>query len=65
MIACHVFAGTRIVYERNFLLQCRNSPLAKSPPPNMLDIPGITSPPKSDVRENRGAPLKEEEEKGV
>ncbi|KAL8574535.1 hypothetical protein ACOMHN_057534 [Nucella lapillus] len=55
--------GTRIVYERNFLLQCRNSPLAKSPPPNMLNIPGITSPAKPGMKENGDAPLKEEEEK--
>jgi len=34
--------GTRIIYERHFLLQCRNSPLAKSPPPNLPKIPGIT-----------------------
>lgn len=55
--------GTRIVYERNFLLQCRNSPLAKSPPANMLDIPGVTSPPKPDVKENGDATLKEDVEK--
>merc|ERR1719289_731166 len=36
--------GTRIFYERSFLLQCRNSPLAKSPPPNMAKIPGVTMP---------------------
>jgi hypothetical protein len=35
--------GTRIIYEREFLLQCRDSPLTKSPPPNMLNIPGVTS----------------------
>jgi len=58
--------GTRIVYERNFLMQCRNSPLAKSPPANMLDIPGITSPAKSGVKENGDHTLnavKEEKEK--
>ncbi|ESO87446.1 hypothetical protein LOTGIDRAFT_220154 [Lottia gigantea] len=36
--------GTRIVYDRAFLLQCRNSPLTKSPPPNMAKIPGVTTP---------------------
>jgi len=34
--------GTRIVYERDFLLMCRESPLTKSPPPNMTNIPGVT-----------------------
>lgn len=36
--------GTRIIYDRSFLLNCRNSPLAKSPPPNLPKIPGVTSP---------------------
>jgi len=51
--------GTRIFYDRSFLLQCRNSPLTKSPPPNMAKIPGVTVPgeinmPKEngDVKEN-------------
>jgi len=34
--------GTRIIYDRDFLLECRNSPLTKSPPPNLPHIPGIT-----------------------
>jgi len=34
--------GTRIIYEREFLLQCRESPLTKSPPPDMPYIPGVT-----------------------
>lgn len=41
--------GTRIFYERSFLLQCRNSPLAKSPPANMAQIPGITIPGEVDI----------------
>lgn len=36
------FPGTRIIYDRAFLLQCRNSPLTKTPPANLPDIPGIT-----------------------
>lgn len=36
--------GTRIIYERSFLIQCRNSPLAKSPPAGLPKIPGVTSP---------------------
>ncbi len=38
------FIGTKIIYERSFLLQLRNSPLAKSPPPNLPVIPGVTVP---------------------
>jgi len=33
--------GTRIIYDRSFLMHCRNSPLAKSPP-KLPKIPGIT-----------------------
>jgi len=35
--------GTRIIYERKFLMQCRQSPLAKTPPANLPHIPGVTS----------------------
>ncbi|XP_028318104.1 eukaryotic translation initiation factor 4E-binding protein 1-like [Gouania willdenowi] len=35
--------GTRIIYDRKFLLQCRTSPLAQTPP-NLPDIPGVTRP---------------------
>lgn len=34
--------GTRIIYERKFLLQLRNSPLSKTPPKNLPFIPGVT-----------------------
>jgi hypothetical protein len=30
--------GTRIIYDRDFLLMCRNSPLTKSPPPNLVAL---------------------------
>jgi len=34
-------------------MQCRNSPLTKSPPPNLPNIPGITHPANNVVqREN-------------
>ena len=46
-----VFSGTRIIYDRSFLLQCRNSPLAKSPPANLPKIPGVTSP-GGELKEN-------------
>ena len=37
-----VRAGTRLVYDRAFLLECRNSPLANSPPVGLPQIPGVT-----------------------
>lgn len=33
--------GTRIIYERRFLLQMKNSPLAKTPPVSLATIPDI------------------------
>ncbi|XP_039628724.1 eukaryotic translation initiation factor 4E-binding protein 2 [Polypterus senegalus] len=36
--------GTRIIYDRKFLLDRRNSPLTQTPPPHLPDIPGVTSP---------------------
>ncbi|NXI23706.1 4EBP1 protein, partial [Sterrhoptilus dennistouni] len=36
--------GTRIIYECKFLMECRNSPVAKTPPSHLPDIPGVTSP---------------------
>jgi hypothetical protein len=36
--------GTRIIYDRDFLMQCRHSPLALSPPANLPHIPGVTEP---------------------
>uniref|UniRef100_A0A8C5UCH4 Eukaryotic translation initiation factor 4E binding protein 1 n=1 Tax=Malurus cyaneus samueli TaxID=2593467 RepID=A0A8C5UCH4_9PASS len=36
--------GTRIIYDRKFLMECRNSPIAKTPPSDLPDIPGVTSP---------------------
>ncbi|RKP26746.1 eukaryotic translation initiation factor 4E binding protein-domain-containing protein [Syncephalis pseudoplumigaleata] len=34
--------GTRIIYDRNKLLSLRNSPLSRTPPANMANIPGVT-----------------------
>ncbi|KAK2827088.1 hypothetical protein Q7C36_018014 [Tachysurus vachellii] len=34
--------GTRIIYDRNFLLECRNSPIARTPPCCLPHIPGVT-----------------------
>lgn len=35
-------SGTRIIYERKFLLELRNSPLSRTPPRNLPLIPGVT-----------------------
>ncbi|KAJ7997314.1 hypothetical protein DPEC_G00227680 [Dallia pectoralis] len=34
--------GTRIIYDRKFLLDCRNSPIARTPPSCLPHIPGVT-----------------------
>ena len=39
--------GTRIIYDRSFLLKCRSSPLSNTPPSNLPNIPGVTSPEKN------------------
>ncbi|KAM4575972.1 eukaryotic translation initiation factor 4E-binding protein 1-like [Odontesthes bonariensis] len=40
--------GTRIIYDRKFLLECRSSPLARTPPRGLPSIPGVTSPPSKE-----------------
>uniref|UniRef100_A0A3Q3D3R1 Eukaryotic translation initiation factor 4E binding protein 2 n=1 Tax=Hippocampus comes TaxID=109280 RepID=A0A3Q3D3R1_HIPCM len=35
--------GTRIIYDRKFLLDMRNSPMAQTPPAHLPVIPGVTS----------------------
>ena len=42
--------GTRIIYDRSFLLKCRASPISNTPPSNLPDIPGVTSPEKPPVK---------------
>jgi len=37
-------SGTRIIYDRKFLLDCRNSPLSRTPPCCLPQIPGVTVP---------------------
>ncbi|KAF0560672.1 eukaryotic translation initiation factor 4E binding protein [Gigaspora margarita] len=34
--------GSRIIYDRNTLLNLANSPLAKTPPTNLAYVPGVT-----------------------
>ncbi|XP_032868823.1 eukaryotic translation initiation factor 4E-binding protein 2-like [Amblyraja radiata] len=36
--------GTRIIYDRKFLMDCRHSPIAKTPPRYLPHIPGVTTP---------------------
>ncbi|EUB56815.1 Eukaryotic translation initiation factor 4E-binding protein 1 [Echinococcus granulosus] len=36
--------GTRIFYDRDTMLMCKNSPIARSPPTDMVCRPGITCP---------------------
>lgn len=43
--------GTRIIYDRKFLLDRRNSPIAQTPPAHLPVIPGVTS--QNVVRENQ------------
>lgn len=43
--------GTRIIYDRKFLLDRRNSPIAQTPPAHLPVIPGVTS--LNVLRENR------------
>ncbi|KFU86325.1 Eukaryotic translation initiation factor 4E-binding protein 1, partial [Chaetura pelagica] len=49
--------GTRIIYDRKFLMECRNSPVAKTPPSDLPDIPGVTSPHVEELKiENNHVP---------
>lgn len=36
-----MFTGTRIIYDRNFLLYMRNSPYSRTPPAKLATIPDI------------------------
>ncbi|GFS65733.1 eukaryotic translation initiation factor 4E-binding protein 2 [Trichonephila inaurata madagascariensis] len=53
--------GTRIIYERAFLMQMRNSPIARTPPKNLPNIPGITSPNHVKPKENGTVQQRSEE----
>lgn len=52
--------GTRIIYDRKFLLKCRASPMSNTPPNNLPDIPGVTTPDKGPSKEIHS--IKEEKE---
>ncbi|PIK60405.1 putative eukaryotic translation initiation factor 4E binding protein [Apostichopus japonicus] len=64
--------GTRIIYDRDFLMQFRQSPLAQTPPKNLPNIPGVTNvgepttngsaqPPKPNSNAKDGAIIEAEE----
>ncbi|XP_020860885.2 eukaryotic translation initiation factor 4E-binding protein 3 [Phascolarctos cinereus] len=39
--------GTRIIYDQKFLLECKNSPVNRTPPCYLPQIPGVTAPPQA------------------
>ncbi|NXT50636.1 4EBP3 protein, partial [Pluvianellus socialis] len=41
--------STHIIYDRKFLLECKNSPVARTPPCCLPQIPGVTSPAQSSL----------------
>ncbi|XP_064828247.1 eukaryotic translation initiation factor 4E-binding protein 1-like [Oncorhynchus masou masou] len=47
--------GTRIIYDRKFLLECRTAPLARTTPCRP-DIPGVTSPPSDNTTTDTAHP---------
>ncbi|NXP53625.1 4EBP1 protein, partial [Heliornis fulica] len=46
--------GTRIIYDRKFLMECRNSLVAKTPPSGLPDIPGVTRPSEEEPKAESG-----------
>jgi len=46
--------GTRIIYDRNTLLNLANSPLAKTSPSNLAYVPGVTILHNNDAKFNNG-----------
>ncbi|XP_077161167.1 eukaryotic translation initiation factor 4E-binding protein 1 [Paroedura picta] len=57
--------GTRIIYDRHFLMECRNSPVAKTPPCDLPDIPGVTSPCAKELRSETNHAHNMEEKPGI
>jgi len=54
--------GTRLIYDREFLMHCRDSPLTKTPPANLPHIPGVTEP-ANNISHRENVELIEENEK--
>ncbi|KAG9330203.1 hypothetical protein JZ751_026107 [Albula glossodonta] len=48
--------GSRIIYDRKFLLDCRSSPVARTPPRCLPDIPGVTSLPSTLINNEKATP---------
>uniref|UniRef100_A0A8D2Q6A5 Eukaryotic translation initiation factor 4E binding protein 1 n=1 Tax=Varanus komodoensis TaxID=61221 RepID=A0A8D2Q6A5_VARKO len=57
--------GTRIIYDRKFLMECRNSPVARTPPCDLPDIPGVTSPNVDELRAETDFTHADEEKPGL
>ncbi|KAH0623181.1 hypothetical protein JD844_031221 [Phrynosoma platyrhinos] len=57
--------GTRIIYDRKFLMECRNSPVAKTPPCDLPDIPGVTCPNVDEIRSEASLIHADEEKLGL
>jgi len=60
----HTPGGTRIVYERAFLMQMRQSPLARTPPANLPVIPGVTCPASTSPNKNCSTSPKKHNDSG-
>lgn len=57
--------GTRIIYDRKFLLDCRNSPIARTPPCCLPQIPGVTIPSQHPMSKLQDLKEELEEEKDL
>lgn len=56
--------GSRIIYDRGFLMQMRNSPVARTPPKNLPVIPGVTTSGSPDSKQAT-SPVKPTVENGI
>uniref|UniRef100_G3MLT7 Eukaryotic translation initiation factor 4E-binding protein 1 n=1 Tax=Amblyomma maculatum TaxID=34609 RepID=G3MLT7_AMBMU len=57
--------GSRIIYDRSFLMQMRHSPVARTPPKNLPVIPGVTLSCSPDVAKPSASPSKPTENGAV
>ncbi|KAK8770078.1 eukaryotic translation initiation factor 4E binding protein thor [Amblyomma americanum] len=57
--------GSRIIYDRSFLMQMRHSPVARTPPKNLPVIPGVTLSCSPDVSKPSASPNKPTENGAV
>ena len=54
--------GTRIIYDRKFIMSLRHSPQSRTPPSNLPIIPGVTAPKLTTAKH---PPIKEVPEKTI